>query len=426
MDAFSIQKELLPNNENYTILDVGAHMGSVSLNYRDLFPNSTIYAFEPYEESFNILLKNTIDKNIKCYQIALGNIDGKIEFNVNTATATNSIFETHPEGNLNWENKGWVTTVEKQMVNVCTLDTFIKNNNIEKIDILKLDTQGTEYTIIEGAINSILENKIKIVYTEIITMPTYIGQKHLDEVIKLFRENNFRLYDIYNQSYTNEKKLRQVDAIFIHDSFNVNFKSQYGQDKYISSLVNNKRDGYFVELGACDGVMFSNSHYFEKSLGWNGVLIEPNPYFYEDLKKNRKCNISNKLCDGEAGKEIDFLIAGPISGVLNDKSGYWVKQNLNNQKIKLTTTTLSDVLDEFHSPYKIDFLSLDVEGSEYNILKTFPFDKYTFHFMCIEHNECYDGSENKNNIRELLISKGYTLIKESNIDDFYENKNFLI
>jgi len=82
------------------------------------------------------------------------------------------------------------------------------------------------------------------------------------------------------------------------------------------------------------------------------------------------------------------------------------------------------ILEEFNAPNKIDFLSLDVEGVEFNILKTFPFDKYMFHYMCVEHNEGYDGVENRNKIRNLLISKGYNLIKKAEIDDFYENKNF--
>ena len=127
-----------------------------------------------------------------------------------------------------------------------------------------------------------------------------------------------------------------------------NFKSQNGQDKYLFSLMRNKK-GFFVELGACDGVLFSNSHYFEKELGWNGILIEPNPIYWEDLKKNRSCHLSNKLCDDMEGKEVDFLLADSMSGIISDNPGYWVKQHINKDKIKLKTTTLSNVLDELNS-----------------------------------------------------------------------------
>ena len=421
MEVFKIQKDLI-NKENAVIFDVGAHHGKVSRIYLDLMKQSHIYAFEPYKDSFNVLVNNSIDTNIHSFNVAVGEENKKVELFVNISSPTNSIFPTHDDSTMTWEGN-YCITKDKVCVDMITIDKFVEDNNIKIIDILKIDTQGTEFNVIKGAQKTIRENKIKLVYTEIITMPTYVGQKYLDEILEIFRLNDFYLYNIYDQSYTKDKRLRQIDAIFLHKSF-YNFKSQYGQDEYISSLLDNKRDGYFVELGACDGMMFSNSFYFEKELGWKGVLIEPNPHFWEDLKSNRRCNVSNKICDDVEGKEVDFLIAGPISGVVNDKSGYWVKQNINNEKIKLTTTTLGKVLDEFNAPNKIDFLSLDVEGVEYDILNTFPFEKYEFHYMCIEHNKGYDGVDNKNKIRELLTNKGYTLIKEDTIDDFYENKNF--
>lgn len=218
MDPYSVQKDLLSKIDSPMIFDIGAYAGDVSLLYRRLFPNSTICAFEPYKKSFDMLVNNTNGHDIKCFNLAIGNMNGKVSFNVNAAAQTNSIFDTHKDGDNTWDNKGYVKMIEKQIVDICTLDTLIKDMGITKIDILKMDTQGTEFTIIEGAINSILTNKIKLVYSEVITMPTYVGQKHLDEVIRLFRENKFSLYDIYNQEYTSDKKLRQVDAIFIHDS----------------------------------------------------------------------------------------------------------------------------------------------------------------------------------------------------------------
>lgn len=198
------------------------------------------------------------------------------------------------------------------------------------------------------------------------------------------------------------------------------FKSQNGQDKYLLSLIGEKKNGYFVELGACDGELYSNSFYFEKVLEWNGILIEPNPIYWEILNKNRNCNISNKLCDSVGGNEVNFLLADAMSGIINDNPGYWVKYHIEKDKIKLKTSLLSEVLDEFKAPLNIDFLSLDVEGSEYDILSTFPFDKYTFDFMCIEHNERWRKDDNKFKIRDILINNGYKLIRETDLDDFYK------
>lgn len=201
-----------------------------------------------------------------------------------------------------------------------------------------------------------------------------------------------------------------------------NFKSQYGQDKILLELIGDKKEGFFVELGACDGVMYSNTYYFEKELGWNGILIEPNPSFLNELKKNRNCNISNEICTSVENEDIDFLLSGAISGVVNENPGYWVRQNMEtNPTIKMSSTTLSIILDKYNAPPVIDFLSLDVEGLEYDILKTFPFDRYRFNYICVEHNSCFDGIENKNRIQEILTNNGYTLIKEIGIDDIYKN-----
>ncbi len=220
MDAFLLQKELLSKIEDPIIFDVGACVGDVSLIYRNLFPNSMIYAFEPYNQAFDTLLIKTKEKNIKCLNLAVGDISGKGTLNLNAAFPANSLLASHEKGNENWDDGGMLTTIGTQEVIICTIDGFLKENNIGQVDILKMDSQGTEYDIIMGAMDSIQKGKIKLVYTEIITAPTYIGQKHLDEVLKLFRDCKFDLFDIFSLSYTaKNKKLRQIDALFIHDSF---------------------------------------------------------------------------------------------------------------------------------------------------------------------------------------------------------------
>ncbi len=197
------------------------------------------------------------------------------------------------------------------------------------------------------------------------------------------------------------------------------FKSQFGQDKILLSLLGERRGGFFVELGAGNGVDLSNSYYFEKALDWKGLLIEPDPQAYDELVKNRNSFISNKLCGEDEGIEVDFLLAGVVSGIIGKSPGYWIKQNIGNPKVKLKTTLLSKVLEEFNCPKEMGFLSLDVEGEEFNILKTFPFDVYSFDVICVEHNSGFDGPENRDSIRDLLINKRYRLVKEEVLDDFY-------
>lgn len=199
-----------------------------------------------------------------------------------------------------------------------------------------------------------------------------------------------------------------------------NFKSQCGQDKYLYSLIGNKKNGYFIELGACDGIVFSNSYFFEKELGWNGILIEPNPIYYNDLINNRNCHISNKLISNIENENYTFLDFSWFSGIIsNDQyQSIHITENLNaHNKINLTSTTLEKVLIEFNAPDEIDFLSIDIEGQEYPILKTFPFNKYKIKYICVERNNA------KEEIKKLMEDNNYVFINEDTYDDFYELKN---
>ncbi len=203
--------------------------------------------------------------------------------------------------------------------------------------------------------------------------------------------------------------------------------SQIGQDTWVRSILNDKKEGYFVELGACDGLYLSNTLYFEKHLGWNGICIEPNDNYIASLNNNRSCNISSDLVYATTGETVDFALCGAVSGVVGACSGPFTQ---STNIVKKTTTTLATVLDKFSAPSIIDYLSLDVEGQEYNILSTFPFDKYKFRCITVEHNAPHVGTGNQLLIRSLLEQNGYKFVKGNDdicnwdhgpIDDFYIN-----
>ncbi len=204
------------------------------------------------------------------------------------------------------------------------------------------------------------------------------------------------------------------------------YNSQVGQDAWVESVLGAKRDGFFVELGACDGLYYSNTLYFERKYGWKGLCIEPNDMYFEKLVANRNCHCSNKLVYSEEGVEVDFSQCDALSGiVINGESGpFTSKTNI----VKKNTTTLAKVLDSVSAPEVIDYLSLDVEGQEYSILSTFPFDKYKFRCMTVEHNAPHIGINNQMKIRGLLEANGYNYVKGNDdvlnwgcgpIDDFY-------
>jgi FkbM family methyltransferase len=198
------------------------------------------------------------------------------------------------------------------------------------------------------------------------------------------------------------------------------YYSQIGQDAWVNSVLNGKRNGFFVELGACDGLYLSNTLYFERHLDWNGICIEPNERYWSALGRNRRCNLSHALVHSEPDQMVDFVLAEAASGI-DDETG-------NKHVVKLRTSTLEQVLDAYNAPRIIDYLSLDVEGQEYNILSTFPFDKYQFRCLTVEHNAPHVGSENQQKIRDLLEGAGYRFVQGNDdingwshgpINDFY-------
>lgn len=203
------------------------------------------------------------------------------------------------------------------------------------------------------------------------------------------------------------------------------FHSQIGQDEWVNHVLKGKRSGFFVELGACDGRYYSNSLFFETTLGWDGICIEPNDAYFAELQQNRRCKVSNELAFSHAGETVDFSICNANSGILNNESAPFVDKT---QTVKKTTTTLGAILDSFDAPAVIDYLSLDVEGAEYAILSTFPFEKYSFRCITVEHNAPHVGSVQQMKIRELLVAQGYEFVKGNDdvqgwghgpIDDFY-------
>ena len=201
--------------------------------------------------------------------------------------------------------------------------------------------------------------------------------------------------------------------------------SQLDQDKWVNSVLGNKQDGFFVELGASNGVELSNTLFFERFLGWNGICIEPNPKFKDELSKNRKCHICNFCVSSIDDRELDFSVCGYTSGLIETAGPFTKKKD---SIIKVKTKTMESILKMYNTPNVIDYLSLDVEGHEYEILKTFPFDKYIIKCITVEHNEPHTGPEMRYKIRDILVKNGYVFVKgndnirnwkHGSIDDFY-------
>jgi len=195
-------------------------------------------------------------------------------------------------------------------------------------------------------------------------------------------------------------------------------KSQSRQDLFALAESGFKAGGYFVEFGATDGVTFSNTWLMEKEFGWTGILAEPGRGWHGQLKKNRNCVIETDCVWRESGRSVTFneTAEGEFSAIDSFGSEHPNSKKRTN-RYKVSTISLEDLLRKYKAPQKIDYLSMDTEGSEYEILSAFNFDQYEFGVVTVEH----DFGRKRADLLRLLTSKGYTRKLEGVIgfDDWY-------
>ncbi|MCY3674231.1 MAG: FkbM family methyltransferase [Paracoccaceae bacterium] len=199
-------------------------------------------------------------------------------------------------------------------------------------------------------------------------------------------------------------------------------KSQFYQDLFALSILDFKIDGYFVEFGAEDGINISNSYLLEKKFGWNGILAEPSRGPQNELLKNRDVHIDFDCVWQSSNENVTFweLEFGSMSGMktsLQNRTQIIGKHLKTRKSYTVNTVSLNDLLKRYDAPYEMDYLSIDTEGTELEILNTFDFNKYSFSVITIEHNYTSD----REGQYELLTKNGYKRILEnvSKIDDWY-------
>jgi hypothetical protein len=173
-------------------------------------------------------------------------------------------------------------------------------------------------------------------------------------------------------------------------------------------------------------VRFSNTLLLEESFGWRGICVEPNDVFFRKLTKNRRCYCLN-CCLYDTDGAVEFLEeAYVLGGVLHEydpahleaaKLNFGLQSDVTGKLPTVTkvTRTLRSVLQECQSPSVIDYWSLDTEGSELTILKSFPFNEYSFRVITVEHNWLPLRAQ----IRDFLEGRGYHLIRSLGCDDCY-------
>lgn len=220
-----------------------------------------------------------------------------------------------------------------------------------------------------------------------------------------------------------EEKIKEFDNI---KDFEImpekKYYSEYAQDKWLDeNLFKGKKNGVFVEFGAYDGLLHSNSLYFERELNWTGLLIEANPEKYKELELNRKCK---SLCCG-VGKEwgveeftqINSGLAGwsGITRTIECQHNQRIQKHISLEQIKKITIEVRTLVDILHNQNlnSIDYISMDTEGSEEEILSVFPFKEFDIEVWTIENNF------NNPRIRKIMELNGYRFLTKLSIDEVY-------
>jgi FkbM family methyltransferase len=185
-------------------------------------------------------------------------------------------------------------------------------------------------------------------------------------------------------------------------------------------------NGFFIELGANDGITQSNTKHLELFRGWKGILIEPSAKNFKALKWNRsqKNDFFNCACVSffYPESEIELLFSDLMTVALQGENDLQNRADhaakgekfLSNGKVykfKAQARTLQSILEEVGAPTRIDLLSLDVEGGELEVLNGIDFERYTFRFVLIE-------TRSFEKVSEFLSRRGMGLVAQLTHHDY--------
>jgi FkbM family methyltransferase len=204
-------------------------------------------------------------------------------------------------------------------------------------------------------------------------------------------------------------------------------QAQLFQDLLVIFLLQGKRGGFFVEFGATNGRDLSNTFMLEDHFGWQGLLAEPARCWHAALKANRRASIDTRCVWKQTGARLEFKETEIAE--LSTLSSLVDKDFNKNGRVKGTTysvetVSLNDLLKAHNAPREIDYLSIDTEGSELDILRPFDFADYDIKIVTVEHNFV---EPNRQEVLQLLSGNGFVRLFErlSKFDDWYVKRSLL-
>ena len=210
----------------------------------------------------------------------------------------------------------------------------------------------------------------------------------------------------------------QQDEWITQNKCNIKSQSQFQQDEWITSKLNCQKGGYYLDFGSNSGEKNSNTAVLDKEFGFKGLCVDPFPTDME----NRSCHIINKALYKKDGEIIEFTGPGSSLGGLSvgmNENSKHVETTNKMDKVKVETVNPLTILKKYNVPKVIEYLSLDTEGTELDILKEIPLDTYCIKNIHVEHNF---EEPRRTDIRNYLIENEYEFIMDKDVDDYYSKE----
>lgn len=189
------------------------------------------------------------------------------------------------------------------------------------------------------------------------------------------------------------------------------YLNECANDLWIREVVfPGKKSGYYVEAGAADGVSDSSCFLLEKYMSWRGICIEPHDLFFSRLLETRPNSICENVCLANENGWVDFAVssegqAGPyLSGVRNRVAEKWQGDRVlaNASFVRKRSALLGDLLKQHGAPKEIEYGAFDIEGSEFEAFRSFPFSEFRFLALSFEVDKAFAKQ-----LSQLLVTNGY-------------------
>lgn len=194
--------------------------------------------------------------------------------------------------------------------------------------------------------------------------------------------------------------------------------SELGQDQFVLKLTNQLKNGFFVEIGLMGGRELSNTYLLEKEFGWQGIVVEPNIRYHTEINYNRSCKIDHRAVTGCSGDRVifkDVLVHPGLSGIpqyFQPDSHYNTRKNDVGEEFMVDTVSMHDLLIQHNAPQHINYVSIDVEGAEMEIMNNFNWTPWNIDIITVEHNYTEDA---RHGMRKILASQGYDRVDFSEL-----------